>query len=266
MLMSITYRIRLLATLAFVLTAGCASLCAACPQEDGNLDITIRGPNNEAVPGANVEAVRHGCACKDCGVLERPCKCCVQQATSNDEGRVTLRVHEGVYTVRVTAEGFRQSEQADIKVGAGEAHSLEMRLARPPGLANTTSAQSATNTRLQQMVEDKLSIDSRRSSIKGEIVDENKRALPDVELVFMTRGCKCDSCPDDEKPCKCCIAQRAVSDASGRYSISVESGTYDLKILVMGRSAGSINGVEINKSNKVDLTIVNNAASSRKPE
>lgn len=202
---------------------------------NGTLRITVRDPNGAAVPGANVSVKKKDCRCSDCSPDQRPCKCCINQITTDDEGQATFTVSSGSYAVKVEVSGFKDLEQDDVEVRAGETKTLEISL--NPGASVKFS---------------------------GRVQDENNQPLQNVEILFAKIGCKCDSCSEKEKPCKCCFSQRAMSDASGNFSVGgLKSSDYDIRLIKDGQTAGSFNGLEVRQSEKVLFTITE--SKSRKP-
>jgi len=98
---------------------------------------------------------------------------------------------------------------------------------------------------------------SRLVQFRGTILNEERQPLANVEVLFGKKDCKCDSCSEDQKPCKCCFSQRAVSDASGNFStIDMREGEYNLLLLKDGQTAGSFNGLPVVKSEKLVFTIM----------
>lgn len=86
---------------------------------------------------------------------------------------------------------------------------------------------------------------------EGKITDERNRPVAGAVVEVRDRGCLCSSCPEDKKPCKCCIDQRATTGRDGTYSIRVERDkSYDLKIRAEDRAAGSFNGMKADKGDR----------------
>lgn len=206
----------------------------------GTLRITIRDPHGNVVPGASVSARKAGCKCSDCAPPEKPCKCCFQQATSNDSGEVAFTLESGTYSVTVGVTGFESVEQ-DVEVRDGESKSLEMKV-------------GSTGLQTKQGKNDLV--------FSGTIQDQSDHSIANVEVLVGNKPCKCSSCAENEKPCKCCFSQRTVSNASGKFSITgLEPGSYFIQLTKDGRTLGSINGLEIQRSENVQLTVVEGTAS-----
>jgi hypothetical protein len=202
-----------------------------CQETKGSLSVTVRDPNGAVVPGAEIAATRVPCKCKDCPPEEQPCKCCFQQVTTDDTGQATLTLATGTYSVEVHASGFKTVKQEDVQVGTGQSRSLQITL----DVGNV----------------------SRLVRLSGTILNEEKQPLANVEVLFRDKDCKCDSCSEDEKPCKCCFSQRAVSDASGNFSTTeMRADKYYVQLLKDGQTAGSFDGLPVVKSEKLVFTIV----------
>lgn len=247
--MNLTARTTLLAGSMTVLMMGITSApIGARSNEDATLKVSVRDPNGAAVPGASVTARKKPCRCEDCSPEQRPCRCCVQQVTTNEEGQATLTVSTGSYDVTVAVAGFKTAEQNNVEVTAGATQTLEITL--NVGNVNVGGVQVSGPA-------DRSKKDSESEFVlSGRVQNENKQPLADVEILFAKADCLCESCSENEKPCKCCIAQRATSDASGKFSVGgLKSSEYFIRLMKDGQTAGSFNGLEVHKSEKVLFTI-----------
>ena len=218
---------------ALVLTVLSVVSAHAHPYQEtkGSLSVTVRDPQGAVVPGAEIAATRVPCKCKDCPPEEQPCKCCFQQVTTNDTGQATLTLATGTYSVEVHASGFKTVKEEGVQVGTGQSKSLQITL-DVGGL-------------------------SRLVRLTGTILNEERQPLANVEVLFRKKDCKCDSCSENQKPCKCCFSQRSVSDASGNFSITeMREDEYNVLLLKDGRTAGSFNGLQVDKSEKLVFTIM----------
>jgi hypothetical protein len=230
--MKLTKAITMLAGVVVLAVLSVESSYARPSQETkGSLTVTVRDPAGAAIAGAEIAATRVPCKCKDCPPEEQPCKCCFQQITTDDAGQATLTLATGTYSVEIHASGFKTVKKEDVQVRSGQSQSLQITL---------------DVGKLGRLVR-----------LTGTIRNEEQQPLANVEVLFGKKGCKCDSCSEDQKPCKCCFSQRAVSDAAGNFStIEMPEDKYNVLLLKDGKIAGSFNGLPVAKSEKLVFTIM----------
>jgi len=107
--------------------------------------------------------------------------------------------------------------------------------------------------------------------LAGKIRDDKDRPLEGIVVEARTRGCLCSSCTGDDKPCKCCIEQRSVTDARGAYSIRLTTReAVDLVIVREGRIEGRFAGIEARREassrERIDLRIDREPRDRERPE
>jgi hypothetical protein len=107
--------------------------------------------------------------------------------------------------------------------------------------------------------------------LAGKIKDEKERPMEGIVVEARTRGCLCSSCTGDDKPCKCCIEQRSVTDATGAYSIKLASrAAVDLVIVREGRVEGRFAGIEASRESssreRIDLRMDREPRDRERPE
>jgi protocatechuate 3,4-dioxygenase beta subunit len=242
--MKLTSRTILLAgSMTVLMMAITSGPIGARSNDDATLKITVRDPNGAAVPGASVTARKKPCRCEDCPLEQRPCRCCVQQVTTNEEGQATLTVSSGSYDLRVDVSGFKSAEQNNVEVSAGATQTVEITLNVGGVQVSGPADRSKKN-------------DESEFVLSGHVENDNKQPLANVEIQFAKKDCRCESCSENDKPCKCCFAQRSMSDASGNFSVSgLKPSDYYIRLMKDGQTAGSFNGLPVRQSEKVLFTV-----------
>jgi hypothetical protein len=108
-------------------------------------------------------------------------------------------------------------------------------------------------------------IDEPRTLFKGKVT-EFDRAVEGVVIVAKKSDCLCSSCTGADKPCNCCIDQRAVTDAKGEYRMGrLTTDKVDLIILRNDQVEGRFAGLDANRDRKerIDFEL---GASRKKPD
>jgi hypothetical protein len=92
----------------------------------------------------------------------------------------------------------------------------------------------------------------------GKVVDQNNAPVANVVVQVLAFGCKSGTCPDDlpcsskccdcsETPCKCCIDQKAETNAQGIYAVRVRSSAqdYSVRYIMGGEAQGTFAGIKL---------------------